>query len=88
MSKKNMFKEDVLSFLGGTSSFLGSLKEELEERVKDRVEKVINKLELIDKSEFFILKEMLEKSILENEKLEKRIKILEKRILAKNKTKK
>ena len=88
MSKKDMFKEDVLSLLGGTSSFLGSLREELEERIRDRVEKVINKLELINKSEFFILKEMLEKSILENEKLEKRIKTLEKRILTKNKTKK
>jgi len=31
---------------------------------------------------------MLKKSILENEKLKKRIKILKKRILAKNKTKK
>jgi len=52
------------------------------------VEKVINKFELINKSEFFILKEMLEKSRLENEKLEKRIATLEKRILAKNKLKK
>ena len=88
MSKKDFFKEDILGLLGGTSSFLSSLKEDIEERIKDRVEKVINKFELINKSEFFILKEMLEKSRLENEKLEKRIATLEKRILAKNKLKK
>jgi len=88
MSKKDLFKEDILSLLGGTSSFLGGLKEDLEERIKDRVEKVINKFELINKSDFFILKEMLEKSRLENEKLEKRIRTLEKRVLSKNKLKK
>ncbi len=80
MSKKEFFKEDVINLLGGASSILNSFKEEVEERIKDRVEKVINKLDIIDKDEFFILKEMVEKSRIENDKLHKKIAILEAKI--------
>jgi BMFP domain-containing protein YqiC len=80
MSKKEFFKEDITKLFGGASSILGILKEEIEERIKDRVEKVIFKLEIINKNEFLIVKEMAEKARLENEKLNKTVDLLQKKI--------
>tara|TARA_B100000686_G_scaffold305938_1_gene344896 strand:- start:15554 stop:15826 length:273 start_codon:yes stop_codon:yes gene_type:complete len=88
MSKKEFLKEDVINLLGGATSILNSFKEEVEERIKDRVEKIINKLDLIDKSEFLILKEMVEKSRIENDKLQKKLILLESKIKTKNRIKK
>ena len=88
MSKKEFFKEDITKLLGGASSVLGVLKDEIEEIIKDRVEKVIFKLELVNKSEFLIIKEMAEKARIENEKLAKKISLLDKKIalMSKNKS--
>ena len=80
MSKKEFFKEDITKLFGGASSVLGILKEEIEEIIKDRVEKVIFKLELVNKNEFLIIKEMAEKARIENESLAKKIFFLEKKI--------
>ena len=80
MSKKEFFKEDITKLFSGASSVLGILKEEIEEMIKDRVEKVIFKLELVNKSEFLIIKEMAEKARIENESLAKKISLLEKKI--------
>ena len=80
MSKKDFFKEDITKLFGGASSVLGVLKEEIEEIIKDRVENVIFKLELVNKNEFLIVKEMAEKARIENEKLTKKLGLLEKKI--------
>ena len=80
MSKKEFFKEDITKLFGGASSVLGILKEEIEEIIKDRVEKIIFKLELVNKNEFLIIKEMVEKARIENESLAKKIVLLEKKI--------
>ena len=88
MSKKEFFKEDITKLLGGASSVLGILKDEIEEIIKNRVEKVIFKLELVNKNEFLIIKEMAEKARIENEKLTKKISLLDKKIalMSKNKS--
>ena len=88
MSKKEFFKEDITKLLGGASSVFGILKDEIEEIIKDRVEKVIFKLELVNKSEFLIINEMAEKARIENEKLTKKISLLDKKIalMSKNKS--
>lgn len=88
MSNKEFIKEDIIKLLGGATSTLGILKEEIEEKVKDRVEKLIYKLELINKKDFLIVKEMAEKSRIENEELLKKIIQLEKKILLLNKNNK
>ena len=80
MSKKEFIKEDVLKFLGGTSSILNTLMEEIEERIKLRVEKVISKFEIVTKSEFEIVFSMAEKSRKENAILKRRLATLEKKI--------
>ena len=80
MSKKEFLKEDVLKFLGGTSSILNALMEEIEERIKLRVEKVISKFEIVTKSEFEIVFSMAEKSRKENAILKRRLATLEKKM--------
>lgn len=85
MSKKEFFKEDITRIFGGATSILEILKEDIEERIKDRVEKVIFKLKLINKREFLVVKEMAEKARIENDKLNKKILLLEKKFLLINK---
>ena len=80
MSKKEFLKEDVLKFLGGTSSILSTLKEEIEERIKLRVEKVISKFEIVTKSEFEIVFSMAQESRKENAILKRRLDALEKKM--------
>ena len=80
MSKKEFIKEDVLKFLGGTSSILNALMEEIEERIKLRVEKVISKFEIVTKSEFEIVFSMAEESRKENAILKRRLDALEKKV--------
>ena len=80
MSKKEFLKEDMVNLLGVATSILNSFKDEMEERVKDKVEKIINKLHLIDKDEFNLLKEMVIKYRIENDNLNKKISLLETKI--------
>ena len=80
MSKKEFLKEDVLKFLGGTSSILNALMEEIEERIKLRVEKVISKFEIVTKSEFEIVFSMAQESRKENAILKKKLDMLEKKV--------
>ena len=85
MSKKEFLKDDMVKLLGGASSALGVLKDEVEERIKDKVEKVILKLDLINKKDFLIVKKMAEEARIQNEKLSKKINSLEKQIELLNK---
>ena len=80
MSKKEFLKEDMVNLLGGATSILNSFKDEMEERVKDKVEKIIHKFHLIDKDEFNLLKEMVIKYRIENADLNKKISLLETKI--------
>ena len=80
MSKKEFLKEDVLKFLGGTSSIFSALMEEIEERIKLRVEKVISKFEIVTKSEFEIVFSMAQESRKENAILKRRLDALEKKM--------
>ena len=81
MSNKEFIKEDIIKLIGGATSTLGIFKEEIEEKIKDRVEKLIYKLELINKKDFLTVKKMVEKSRLENEELRKKVNLLEKKLL-------
>ena len=80
MSKKEFLKEDVLKFLGGTSSIFNTLMEEIEERIKLRVEKGISKFEIVTKSEFEIVFSMAQESRKENAILKRRLDALEKKV--------
>ena len=85
MSKKEFIKDDMVKLLGGASSALGVLKDELEDRIKDKVEKVIFKLDLINKKDYLVVKKMAEEARIQNEILSKKINSLEKKIVLLNK---
>ena len=85
MSKKEFIKDDMVKLLGGASSALGVLKDELEDRIKDKVEKVIFKLDLINKKDFLVVKKMAEEARIQNEKLSKKKNKKEKKIVLLNK---
>ena len=85
MSKKEFIKDDMVKLLGGASSALGVLKDELEDRIKDKVEKVIFKLDLLNKKDFLVVKKMAEEARIQNEILSKKINSLEKKIVLLNK---
>ena len=88
MSKKEFLKEDLLKLIGGTGSLITVLMEEIEERIKLRVEKVISKFDIVTKSEFDIVFSMAEKARKENEVLKRKLIILEKQIIIISKNKK
>ena len=88
MSKKEFLKEDLLKLIGGTGSLITVLMEEIEERIKLRVEKVISKFDIVTKSEFDIVLSMAEKARKENEVLKRKLIVLEKQIIIISKNKK
>ncbi len=59
MKNKNQFLDDVAKVAGGALSAIGGLKEEIENLVKQRVEKFINRQNLVTREEFDVVKEML-----------------------------
>ena len=54
------------------STFSG-LKDEIETIVSLRVNKIINKMNLVKKDEFEVLKKMVQKLLIENERLNKSV---------------
>ena len=53
------------------------MREEIEALVNSRVEKILDRLNLVSREEFDVLKAMLSKSRTEQEKLEERLRKLE-----------
>ena len=52
-------------------STFSSLKKEIETLVSLRVDKIINKMNLVKRDEFDVLKKMVQKVLIENEELKK-----------------
>tara|TARA_B100000674_G_C37599301_1_gene804553 strand:- start:326 stop:610 length:285 start_codon:yes stop_codon:yes gene_type:complete len=71
MVNKNKIFSDLSKLAVDTMSTFSGLKEEVETIVSLRVDKIIKKMNLVKKDEFDILKKMVQKLILENEKLNK-----------------
>ena len=71
MVKKNKILSDLSKFAVDAMSAFSGLREEIETIVSLRVDKVINKMNLVKKDEFDVLKKMVQKVIIENEKLKK-----------------
>ena len=71
MVNKNKILSDLSKFAVDAMSIFSGLKEEIETIVSLRVNKVIKKMNLVKKDEFDILKKVVEKLIIDNEKLKK-----------------
>ena len=71
MANRNKIFSDLSKFAVDAMSAFSGLREEIETIVSLRVNKIINKMNLVKKDEFDILKKMVQKLIIENEKLKK-----------------
>ncbi len=92
MVNKSRILSDLSKFAVDAMSTFSSLKKEIETMVSLRVDKVINKMNLVKRDEFDTLKRMVQKSIIDNEKLKNARKTITKKkkktTLRKKKTKK
>ena len=69
MVNKSRILSDLSKFAVDAMSTFSSLKKEIETIVSLRVDKVINKMNLVKRDEFDSLKRIVQKSIIDNEKL-------------------
>ena len=71
MVDRNKILSDLSKFAVDAMSTFSGVKEEIETIVSLRVNKIIKKMNLVKKDEFDALKKMVQKVIMENEKLKK-----------------
>ena len=77
MTKNAGFFDDMAKMVGGAVSALGSLKEQMKGEVKERVDEVLARMDMVTRDEFDVALGMLKKSRLEQEQLKKRLAALE-----------
>ena len=71
MVDRNKILSDLSKFAVDAMSTFSGVKEEIETIVSLRVNKIIKKMNLVKKDEFDALKKMVQKVIIDNEKLKK-----------------
>ena len=87
MVNRNKIFSDLSKFAVDTMSTFSGLKDEIETIVSLRVNKIIKKMNLVKKDEFDVLKKMVQKVIIENEKLKIKKKKTKKKLIKKSKVK-
>ena len=71
MVNKNKILSDLSKIAVDAMSTFSSLKKEIETLVSLRVNKIINKMNLVKRDEFEVLKKMVQKALIENDELKK-----------------
>ena len=71
MVNKSKILSDLSKIAVDAMSTFSSLRKEIETMVSFRVNKVINKMNLVKRDEFDALKRLVQKSIIDNEKTKK-----------------
>ncbi len=71
MVDRNKILSDLSKFAVDAMSTFSGVKEEIETIVSLRVNKIIKKMNLVKKDEFDVLKKMVQKMMMENEKSKK-----------------
>ena len=71
MVNKSKILSDLSKIAVDAMSTFSSLRKEIETMVSLRVNKVINKMNLVKRDEFDALKRLVQKSIIDNEKVKK-----------------
>ena len=92
MVNKNKILSDLSKIAVDAMSTFSGVKKEIETLVSLRVNKIINKMNLVKRDEFNVLKKMVQKILIENEELKKsqkkpvfkKKKTLKKKKIAKN----
>jgi|TARA_B100001540_G_scaffold170974_1_gene151039 BMFP domain-containing protein YqiC len=78
MESRSRFLDDLAKIASSTASTIAGMKDEAENLIKQRVEALMNDMNLVTREEFEVMNAMLRKARLEQEKLIKRIEALEK----------
>ena len=71
MVNKNKILSDLSKIAVDAMSTFSGLKKEVETLVSLRVNKIINKMNLVKRDEFDVLKKIVQKVVIENEELKK-----------------
>ena len=71
MVNKNKILSDLSKMAVDAMSTISGVKKEIETIVSLRVDKIINKMNLVKRDEFDVLKQMVQKLLIENENLKK-----------------
>ena len=71
MVNKSKILSDLSKIAVDAMSTFSSLRKEIETMVSLRVNKVINRMNLVKRDEFDVLKRLVQKSIIDNEKTKK-----------------
>ena len=71
MVNKNKILSDLSKIAVDAMSTFSGIKKEIETIVSLQVNKIINKMNLVKREEFEVLKKMVQKVLIENEKLRK-----------------
>jgi BMFP domain-containing protein YqiC len=71
MVNKNKILSDLSKIAVDAMSTFSGLKKEVETLVSLRVNKIINKMNLVKRDEFDVLKKMVQKILIENDQLKK-----------------
>ena len=83
MVNKNKILSDLSKMAVDAMSTFSGLKKEIETIVSLQVNKIINKMNLVKREEFEILKKLVQKVLVENEKLIKTPNSFKKKVLKK-----
>ena len=71
MVNKNKILSDLSKIAVDAMSTFSGLKKEVETLVSLKVNKIINKMNLVKRDEFEVLKKMVQKALIENDELKK-----------------
>ena len=71
MVNKSKILSDLSKIAVDAMSTFSGLKKEIETLVSLRVNKIINKMNLVKRDEFDVLKKLVQKALIENEELKK-----------------
>ena len=90
MVNKNKILSDLSKMAVDAMSTISGVKKEIETIVSLRVDKIINKMNLVKRDEFDVLKRMVQRLLIENENLKKNKKKLKsstKKVIVRKKNK-
>jgi BMFP domain-containing protein YqiC len=88
MQTENRLFDDLARVAGGAFSTLTSLREEIETRVRERVERLLADMDLVPREEFEAVKAMAQKARMEQEAMAERLAVLERRLETETRAKK
>ena len=80
MQTENRLLDDLARMANGALNTLSGLREEIESRVRERVERMLADMDMVPREEFDAVKAMAQKARAEQEDLAARVSALEQRI--------